>query len=630
MISNTSWWRFSALVLVLLGALMAFNKPFVAGDIHEYALTMVALERHGTPDLQPHDIAVGRSIVPTSKPQFDLLDQQLAEGKKVLFAYAHGRNDKLYAIHFFGYPLMAVLPYKVLKLADRNPMRAFQAVNAAFILILALSLFRLYRSEWKALLVTGLFLLAGGILYFPWTSPEIVSAAGLLAGLVLFCSGAPVRGALLAGIASQQNPTILAFFGFAPLMLLCLQYQRETGLRQNVLALLTRQNVIAMAAGLAVFAMPIAWNLVEFGVPNVIAAHFSDPANMSLIRLVSFYFDLNQGMIIGIPGVLLMLCLWGMRGVRRQQVLLGIALLFTLALALPALSVYNWNSGATGLMRYAFWAGMPLLFVLAWRLHQHATWPAVPLGALLLVQAVAMASAASYTNMHLSPLAQLVLDKAPRWYHPEPEIFIERTGHHDSYYWPSEVYVHSVGGKPVTTLYNADFPGADERLCGKGHGVARDNDMVESDRGWRYVHGPVRCTLGGDALVAVRGLQLKAGAPVKLDSGWYDFETGGGDWDGVWSSGKRSRLVVQLPAGSAARSISIHGNYYGSNTHTRVFVNGKELGRHPLSEFRRIPLASAPAGAALVIELEHETPRVADGVGDPRALTFFLRSVMLH
>lgn len=630
--SNTSWWRFTALVLALLALLMAFNKPYVAGDIHEYALTMVAFDRHGTPEITAEDVLVGRSIVPTSKPQFDLLDQQLAEpGKKVLFAYARGRDDKLYAIHFFGYPLMAVLPYKLCQLAERNPMRAFQAVNAVFILILALSLFRLFRSEWKAMTVLGLFLLAGGILYFPWTSPEIVSAAGLLAGLVLFCSGAPMRGALLAGVAAQQNPTILAFFGFAPLMLLCLQYQRDTGLRQNVMALLTRQYVLAMVAGLAVFAMPIAYNLYEFGVPNIIAAHFSDPANMSLIRLISFFFDLNQGMLIGIPGVLLMLLFWGMRGQRRQQVLLGLALAFTLALAVPALSVYNWNSGASGPMRYAFWASMPLLFVLAWRLRETEKWPRALLAAVLGLQALAMVSAASYTNMYLSPLARLVLEHAPRWYHPEPEIFIERTGHHDSYYWPSEVYVHSVGGKPVTTLYNADFPGANERLCGRGSGVADDNDMAESDRGWRYVHGVVKCASLDGASLTVRGLQLKAGAPVKLDSGWYEVESGGGDWDGVWSSGKRSRLTVQLPAGLAPKSISIHGNYWAANTHTRVFVNGKDLGRHRLNEFARIGIASALSGAApLVIELEHEAPKVSDGTGDPRALTFFLRSVMVH
>ncbi|MES2901288.1 MAG: hypothetical protein V4723_16270 [Pseudomonadota bacterium] len=630
MIANTSWWRFTALVLALLAAMMALNKPIASGDIHEYALTMIALDRHGTPDLTAEDIAIGRVMVPSSKPQFDLLDQQLAEpGRKVLFAYARGRDDKLYAIHFFGYPLMAVLPYKLTQIAVRSPLRAFQVVNAAFILILALSLFRLYRSAWKAMLVLGLFLLSGGILYFSWTSPEIVSAAGLLAGLVLFCSGAPLRGALLAGIAAQQNPTILAFFGFAPMMLLCLQYQHGTPLRQAALALLTRKNLVALVAGLAVFALPIIFNLLQFGVPNIIAQHFSDSANISLIRLISFYFDLNQGMIVGIPGVLLMLCVWGWRGERRQWHLLGLGLLFTLALALPALSVYNWNSGASGPMRYAFWASMPLLFVLAWRLHTQAKWPPLLLAAVLALQGLAMLSATG--NMYLSPLARLVLEHAPRWYHPEPEIFVERTAHHDSYYWPHEVYVHRVGQQAVTTLYNANYPGADERLCGPGKGVAADNDMADSDRGWRYVHGTVRCQPIGNTRITVRGAQLGTGDPVKLDSGWYGIEDGGGDWSGAWSSGKRSRIEVKLPPGLTPTAINVNGNYFGDNTHTRVFVNGKFQGRLRLNEYRRITFSPSIVGAGpLVIELVHEAPRVPEAAGDPRTMSFFLRSVMVH
>jgi hypothetical protein len=58
---------------------------------------------------------------------------------------------------------------------------------------------------------------SGGILYGNWCSPEMVTAAALLAGMILFVRGHPLAGGLLAGVAAMQNPSLAFFSLFAPL-----------------------------------------------------------------------------------------------------------------------------------------------------------------------------------------------------------------------------------------------------------------------------------------------------------------------------------------------------------------------------------------------------------------------------
>jgi len=623
--------RFSLILLLVLAALLALVKPNPNGDVVEYSLTTIAMASHGTPDIRLDDIARGRVLLPQLAEPYGMLEKGMRANDKILYAaFTRGRDGDVYAIHFFGYSALAALPYKLFELAGADPMKGFQVVNLAAIFLLGLCFLRLFKSEARAFMALALFMLCGGILYWSWTSPECLGAAALLAGLVLFCSGAPLRGALLAGLAAQQNPTILAFFGFAPLLHVCLHYDAAISPAANVMRFLNRRHAAALLAGIALFAVPPLFNLWQFGVPNIIARLFSDPTFIGGTRLASFFFDLNQGMLIAIPGVLLALAIWGWTSVRRDAVVLALCAAFTLALALPALAVLNWNSGAAGVMRYAFWAGMPLVFALVWRLQAAPRWPLALLVALGLVQAACMVSARSYSYVEFSPAARLMMRVAPQLYHPEPEIFVERLGHHDNYYSPSEVYVRSVGGVPVTTLYNTQHPGIAEKVCGKGGAIAADNDHSDSYRGWRYVHGPVRCT-GGSAALTTYGLeQFKAGNPVQLESGWSAPEAGGGNWDGAWSQGKRSRIVIALAGGARPASLTLLGQYFKGNTRTRVSVNGVDMGWHKLDVPAAIALAlPAPAPAVLQVELEHEAPQ-APGGADTRELAFFLRQVTLQ
>jgi hypothetical protein len=490
-------WGFPVCLLLILAALLAASPPYYGGDVAEYAVETVALASHASPDIRLADVDRTLQLAPYLAGPLGLLRQGMAAGDaKVYPAFMRGRGGRVYSIHAVGYPALAVPAFKLLDALGLPPFKAFQIVNYAAVFILGLALRRFFRSGLRAMFGVALFLGCAGILYLNWTSPECLSAACLLAGLLFFLSGAPLAGGLLGGIAGLQNPTIACFFVFAPLLKLQLDYRRDTALADQLRALLTRGNVLGLLAGAAVYALPPLFSLATFGVPNVIATYFTLPELVSWTRLVSFFFDLNQGMILGIPGVLLALALWGWnrRSVAGPTLAtLALCLLFTLALMLPSLAVPNWNSGAAGVMRYAFWASMPILLALLLRLRQQTAWPAALVAGLVLVQAASMAHASSYAYTRFSPLAKLALTYAPYWYHPDPEIFAERAGNNDDYIWPHKIYVYKEPGQVQKTLYCPADARSDALLCGAGAVPSPDNRYTESTHGLRYIDGPVHC-----------------------------------------------------------------------------------------------------------------------------------------
>ena len=633
---STAGWRlplrFSLALLLCLAVLMATRHVELGGDVVEYTTDTVALASHGTPDIRLDDIARTRQVAPGLTEPLNLLEQGMRRGDQELYAaFVRGREGKVYPVHFFGYPLLAAVPYALLERLHLNPLRAFQVVNYLGIFILGLALRRFFGSNLKAALGLLLFFGCGGTLYADWTSPECLSAACLLAALLLLLSGAPLAAGLLGGVASLQNPTIVFFFAFGPLLKLWLDYRRGEGFPANLRGQLTRANLAGLALGLAVFALPPLFNLVQFGVPNIIAKKFSDPNLVGMARLVSFFFDLNQGMVLGIPGVLAALALWGWKGgpsARRTAGTLALCLLFTLALALPALAVLNWNSGAAGVMRYAFWCAMPILLALLLRLRDARSWPRPLLLGLALAQGAAMVHATLYSYVEMSPLARLALEHAPRWYHPEPEIFAERMGHNDNYIRANQAYSFGTGTLRKS-LYHPAEAASGAQLCGSGALPAADNRHTDSAYGWRYIDGPVRCVAGGQVQRSFHAAQFRDREGIALAEGWNAVEFNGEVWNGSWSQGARSRLVLTLRPGERPAGVVLLGQYLDGNRRTRVRIDGADLGWQQLDRPAVLPLAGAGSGATVIVELEHEAPH-SPGPGDPRALAFFLREVNLR
>jgi hypothetical protein len=614
---------FAAALAVLLAILYVFVQPNYTGDVEEYAVMTVALAQHGSPDLRPGDAATAKTLLPWLAPQLDELAQGLGKpGDVPRQGYYRGHDGRAYAIHFFAYPALAALAYKLVPLAGAHGFKCFLAVNLAFVFVLGLALRRLFGSNARAAFGVALFLLCGGFLYAPWSGPETMSASALLAALALYATGAPVSAGLLAGIAATHNPPIVLFAAFAPLMRLCLTWERGAGLAANARRAIGARELLGSTLTCVLFALPVAFNLWAFSTPSIIAKVSTSIEFATANRLFSLYFDLNQGMLVGVPGLFAALLLCGWRG--RAAALAACALLFSVALAAPSLVPHNWNSGGAGMMRYAFWAAMPLLFAFLWRLRERARWPVALLAVLVALQVAAIVHARKYNATEFSPLARWVLAHAPRAYHPDPEIFHERATHAEGALDPRVVDSYEAGGIVVKRLFNLDNLNADTVLCGPGRALSPASAIVAADRNWRYINGPVECTAAIERLAGQPGLVLA--------DGWSAVEHGGGDWEGVWSQAPRARLAIRLEPGQRPTRLALHGRYYEGNRRTRVRIDGVDLGWQPLDQHPEFELpVGKGAPDSIAVELEFDAPHVPPASQpDQRHIAFFLQKVTLR
>lgn len=484
--------RFLAGLTAFLLLLLATTRAEKAGDFIEYGVTAVALAQHGTPDVRAADAGLAMRYSPEAgiARVFKDLGDGIARGDTTpLPGFERAPSGATYSIHFFAYPLLAALPLRALQAVGADPFKAFQVVNYAALGILALALFRLFGASRRAAAAFILVLAAGGILYANWCSPEMMSAALLLSGIVLFTTGRPVSGGVLAGVAAMQNPSIVCFAVFAPLLAVVDPAGWRGTTRPDWRRLLAGGAIAAVMASL-----PFLFFLWQFGTPSLIARYSTDRQLVGIARLASYYLDLNQGMVIGLAAVpLLLLAPAAWRRGRQSAAALALTLAFMLGLAVPTLSTTNWNSGAHGMMRYALWGSTPLLYLVFARWRNVAQWPVRLLAVVFVLQAGAMWHARQYSPKEFSPLAQAVMHRAPASYNPDPDIFYKRANHTDAGPDPRRIARWPAQGPIDKAMFYAGNANAGSLLCGPGRlplalGIGRD-----AGGGWRYVDGPVKC-----------------------------------------------------------------------------------------------------------------------------------------
>lgn len=497
-----------ALFIVLLSlAALLLTRPSKSGDFQEYALMTIALASHGTPDIRLADIEVSSRLSP--EPGFVTVHDKLRTGMRNDIAhpfpgFIKGGDGAYYAIHFFAYPALAALPFKLIDAVGGKPFKAFQVVNLGALAILTVALFRFTGSVKRAMFGTVFFLLSGGLLYSNWGSPEFFSACALLAGLLLTLPGRPYIAALLTGVAAMQNPPLIFFSVFAPLIRIAYLYAHDgMDARAALRTVANRHTVAASILQVLLALIPVLFNQLMFGVPSVIAQFSTHAPLVTPARLVSFFFDLNQGAIVGLPvAMLLVLAQLAVRDRLRWLPHVLLAVLFSVAMAIPSLSTVNWNSGASGMMRYAAWGGMPLLYLALIYLQRLPRWSAALVLAILLAQAGMVKFVRSYTHVEFSPAARFMLAHLPAWYEPEPEVFIERTLEQDGSVHGDVVAAYPSAANPVKILFSAESRAAHYALCGPDGEVSLERASGNYPGAWKYIDGPPVCVKGSPTMPA--------------------------------------------------------------------------------------------------------------------------------
>lgn len=617
--------RFGICMFVILLLTFCIKEQKKIGDFSEYAIMTIAIASHGTPAIGLSDIEEAKRLNP--EPVFFTFYEELGKGIQKdatvpAIAFYRGHDANFYSLHFFAHSALTAIPFIVFKAVGIPPFKCYQFVNLAFIFILGMACFDFFKSKTRATLALMLFAVCGGVLYWDWTSPEMMTAASLLTGLILYFNGRPIAGCVLAGLASMQNPSLVFFTGFAPLLVFA--YKRN---------LPSAREFAALAITLLLFSMPVLFNMVKFGVPSILAALSTDFRLISGTRLHSLFFDLNQGMMIGVPGLFAALAAILLFGKSASARLLACCIvLFSIALAFPALTPHNWNSGATGMMRYASWAAMPILFgcLLYARDHKMST-PLIV--ALLLVQAGATWMERQYSNVQFSPIAKFFLAHFPSAYNPAFEIFSERLQNSEAFVPKDSILYYTENGEVRKIAFNLENSQAGRQLCSQNKILSPDTDVTVVDNGWAYLNTRPACVPVPGEPTVFTAKEFKDASSIRFTRGWDKVELGGAKWDGIWTVAADARIDITPPAKLPYQSLTLCGQYIAAGMGTDVSVNGAYLGRHALD--RCLPISIKDAlrkndGRILVELRQAPGQKPAWAAGDPRQLGFFVNTITLR
>ncbi len=379
--------------------------PVLAGDGSEYLLMLQSWFDHASPDLRQADIDALDLLVPSDRLFSRMVDPWAG--------FVEARNGRWYSMHFWLYPLLAVPAKFVYRIAGVSEFGALQSVNAfCFVLTFCFAWVQGNRERSRRLLFIALAVVGPVLWFLRWPHPELFTWCCVMVSLTLLGRKRHGLAAAAAAVGSLQNPPLI-LLALLPLAIAAICRQR-------------RQALQAAAGLLPALAAPLFY-LYHYGTPSLISHSGGvDFFLISPMRTISFFADLNQGMLPYVPLLLLL----GVAGavtalVRRHWECVGLAAL-TACIILLIQTAPNWNNGTAGMLRYAIWITPLFAWLAAEQLtiKRRALWGLLVAG--LLLQAFLVFKAGEVDYIKTSPLAAWALDRFPALVHPEPEIFTER------------------------------------------------------------------------------------------------------------------------------------------------------------------------------------------------------------
>lgn len=648
---NRIWFILIGMIIILVMASLSLaRRTRLYGDGAEYLLMTHAFATHASPDIRAEDVDDFLTLPDSDLNQLRILKDPFQKLARELrspspdykwinqFGLFASREQNIHACHFWLYSLL-VVPFYWLGLGlGLGPVAGFTLFHMTLLALALVYIIRLLpRHGWLA---AAAFFFCGVSFYLTWTGPEILTAICVLAATLQTIRLRPGTAMLLAGLGAAQNPPLIFLF---PLIIgFTLASRRwpslawpDSPVRKN-----RSSQVWPAVAGIILAGLPYLFFYITFGVPSLIARHFTDISLATPSRLHSLFFDLNQGMTLGVPGLLLIWItglVWSMassRNRRRVWLPTGMFLITMLVMAFSTLPATNWNAGSRVMIRYAFWLAMPLLGLLFFYLtilpERIGRWLQIGLIALQLVPVMTFGLLGQHYNyLSLTPPASWVLAHHPDWYNPEPEILMERVIGSEGALRSHPILVYPQVGTPTKVLRQWNNWDSQGGLCSEGAYLS-GRRVHERHNGWEYHHPPFEC-IPFDQLNREgfwNFARAYSGHDSLLGKGWTIQQK-----HGVWTEGFLSELNIPVPEGMRPGRIHFSGRYSGKQRFSRVSINGRDAGRHALiNGIVEIP-ESLRSSRELAITLEHPqavSPFMLGKSKDRRLLGFFLTALRLE
>lgn len=454
----------------------------LAGDWAEYVRMTHSLMRHGTPDWRASDKRTLRQVLlknGVTSHDTDFVLRSNYQG----FYRAH--NGGFYSWHFWFYSLLAVPFYLLLLVTSGNPLQAFEFLN---ILLLFGGCFGACKIlggiNARSVTLVGLSAVGPVLLITKWVHAETFLWCCVLLAMAFLLRRRYALAALCFAVGSWQNsPLLLAAF--------CCAFAAFLGAKKEGVM---RPFFASVAAACVAF-VPMGFYFALFGVPSLISREgYAGVRYASWSKMWSLLFDLNHGLILFAPGLLLLFFAAIVFAVkRRKEYIIGLALLFcVLAWAVTWTPV--WLAAMAGVQRYAVWLMPMLAGVVAAVPRRDQTWRAA-LGLAVLIQAALVAPHDGRNDsLEVKPAARLVWDVAPSQYNPEYVVFGQRVlGREGAVRWRQlpVSYISNRGDATKILVDAASLATLPQHFRTVDKNWWREAQRENRGaRGWFYIHPP--------------------------------------------------------------------------------------------------------------------------------------------
>ncbi|WP_016953112.1 hypothetical protein [Anabaena sp. PCC 7108] len=524
--------KFSVIFISILAIILIIfslkTNPIKQGDGYEYALILQSFFNHFSPDIREIDITSLLKIVDNQPSSYDV---KVVQG--ILEAFRNGENEiylgiikssrgEYFGYHFWLYPLINLPAKAVLAVFRLNELKAFQLNNSLLISItLGYVLLFSKQSPFVKWVIALLYLLGCSFFYLQWPHPEVFIAAMILISGCAFLDQRFYVAAMAATLATLQNPSVV--FLLASILIFFLVKNSNSDTLKHPLMFIKKH--IWMGIISVFIFLPYGFYYYHYQIPNLIVKRgFVNPKLISWERFMSTLFDLNQGLIVGFPGIMIgVFTLLVYRLIlavvkkKRPNIHKSDILLVAFVLMLqPTLSQTNWNHGQEIFSRYTFWAGMALIVWLGSNLDEVKSflkYSLLPVVVLLQIvpNEIFFRHPSDGHYVKMKSQAAWILSNFPTWYNPEPEIFSERVREYEQFgetIAPNRldspfIYVDENGLIRKILIHQDFVKQTQERLCGTGGKLLNSGsqDSIEklltnisfNRQDWGYINGSFQC-----------------------------------------------------------------------------------------------------------------------------------------
>jgi hypothetical protein len=424
-----------ALLLIALYAvslsIFSRNTPhFPFGDGPEYIIMTESFYQHCSPEVRRSDVESyvayldSHNLEVFSTDIFLLPLSQPKDGPFNFPAYFPAHDGSRFAYHFWMYSLINVPARAVLGYFDADIRITFLATNLFLLFLgIAVIVFLKELNPGHKVVLSLFLILSPSLWYIDWAHTEVYAGVLTFLGVLLFHVRKKYASLLCFSLASMHFPPL-----FIPALFVFIYILYRDGFKFKVLFKLFLSSFWII--------VPPLFYLYHFSVPNLIAdTTLLSKDEVNLTRLFSFFFDLNQGMIIGIPLVLLLMIGFLFRDlIKRKFYLEYIFLICILLMSLFFMQMTNWNHGNAVVNRYVVWTASIVFAVFYIRIKEFKQlWFYVLSGLVIVSQGVVIFSQQEFIKIEwhansFNKLSKAVMNHYPSLYNPDPHVFKERAG----------------------------------------------------------------------------------------------------------------------------------------------------------------------------------------------------------